>query len=432
MKYFKLAYNIFANKLLLNILAIVEIAAILVLTNTVVATHNSKKMLYAPYEELLSQKGVAFSVYGPEDIYLLSDEEIIKILDSHNGNMDYGELMEVFKKNLKGDVDITYTYRALIEGGDAPRVLIKLPHSEISRGFGLYYIDHDIFSKMRMPLQAGRWPSSEKTKNDEIEIVISGGTDAQLNQVYNTERGKMKVVGILTESTYIPPADRNYGNMDHPLSLFDLYQSYDPSVATTLPFALTDQNLLNPDDEIVFIPEGLWFISFGQSLSDEDFQSNIEYLSKYGTISGIDKPDTFSSIDAQSQQDMRDVYLRMLPIVLAAAIVVMSGLIGSIAIAAIRQKKNFSIYFLCGCRWKDCTKIMLAYLSILFALAAVLTVLAIVVMKFMNMDALIGSVYGWNNVLFTVLEIAVMYLLAMILPHRIIKSSSPVESLKSA
>ena len=62
--------------------------------------------------------------------------------------------------------------------------------------------------------------------------------------------------------------------------------------------------------------------------------------------------------------------------------------------------------------------------------AAVLTVLCIAVMKIINMDYLIGSVYEMNNLVISIMEIAVMYLLAIILPHNIIKTTSPVETIK--
>ena len=46
------------------------------------------------------------------------------------------------------------------------------------------------------------------------------------------------------------------------------------------------------------------------------------------------------------------------------------------------------------------------------------------------MDSLIGSVYDWNNLIISISEIVVMYLLAIILPYNIIKSESPVETIK--
>ena len=51
-------------------------------------------------------------------------------------------------------------------------------------------------------------------------------------------------------------------------------------------------------------------------------------------------------------------------------------------------------------------------------------------MKIINMDYLIGSVYEMNNLAISIAEIAVMYLLAIILPHNIIKTTSPVETIK--
>ena len=69
MRYFKLAYDIFINKFLFNLLVILEIAAMLILTNTVIATYNSKKMLYEPYKEMLSHNGVVFINAGFEEGY---------------------------------------------------------------------------------------------------------------------------------------------------------------------------------------------------------------------------------------------------------------------------------------------------------------------------------------------------------------------------
>ena len=54
----------------------------------------------------------------------------------------------------------------------------------------------------------------------------------------------------------------------------------------------------------------------------------------------------------------------------------------------------------------------------------------ILVMKFLNMDGLIGTVYDWNNLTISFAEVAVMYILAVILPHNIIKTASPIEAVK--
>ena len=423
MRYFKLAYDIFINKFLFNLLVILEIAAMLILTNTVIATYNSKKMLYEPYKEMLSHNGVVFMNAGFEEGYYDDKKEIQEIYDKYN-YLSYPAIIEMFKEHLRGNTEIVYTISRGLrsdEGG-----LISMLEGYDTDVVNALYIDHSIFEKLRMPLASGRWASSEKNENGEIEIVISGGTNAVLDKVYDTPLGKMKVVGILTDNTYVPPSEFPESINDK-LSIFNYYKPFDCNVSTRPPFALADMNLFS-DTANQF--SSAWFISYEDGLSDEDIAYNTNYLKQFGQVRDVYGEENFSTLSEQSEKYLNDIYTRMLPIVIAAAVVILAGLIGSVAISTIKQIKNFGIFFLCGCRWKDCTRIIVAYLTILFSVAAVLTVLCIAVMKIINMDYLIGSVYEMNNLVISIMEIAVMYLLAIILPHNIIKTTSPVETIK--
>ena len=108
MRYFKLAYDIFINKFLFNLLVILEIAAMLILTNTVIATYNSKKMLYEPYKEMLSHNGVVFINAGFEEGYYDDKKEIQEIYDKYN-YLSYPAIIEMFKEHLRGNTEIVYT-----------------------------------------------------------------------------------------------------------------------------------------------------------------------------------------------------------------------------------------------------------------------------------------------------------------------------------
>ena len=425
MRYFKLAYDIFINKFLFNLLVILEIAAMLILTNTVIATYNSKKMLYEPYKEMLSHNGVVFINAGFEEGYYDDKKEIQEIYDKYN-YLSYPAIIEMFKEHLRGNTEIVYTISRGLrsdEGG-----LISMLEGYDTDVVNALYIDHSIFEKLRMPLASGRWASSEKNENGEIEIVISGGTNAVLDKVYDTPLGKMKVVGILTDNTYVPPSEFPESINDK-LSIFNYYKPFDCNVSTRPPFALVDMNLFSNTAEYTRF-SSTWFISYENGLSEEDIAYNTNYLKQFGQVRDVYGEENFSTLSEQSEKYLNDIYTRMLPIVIAAAVVILAGLIGSVAISTIKQIKNFGIFFLCGCRWKDCTRIIIAYLTILFSVAAVLTVLCIAVMKIINMDYLIGSVYEMNNLAISIAEIAVMYLLAIILPHNIIKTTSPVETIK--
>lgn len=429
MKYFKLAYDVFVSKLLYNILIILEIVALLVLTNTVVASYNSKKMLLVPYEELLTHKGLVAIMKDSPEFCFSDNEELQKNIEKHKGSVDYHELIEQFKREMTGVSDIIYSESRMIDTDDgAPSSLLYI--DTVGRGINIQYVNHDIFCKLQLPLAAGRWPSSQLTKNGEIEIVLTGGTNAELDKVYETPYGKLKVVGFLTDTTYLPPGNNYPKNLTRRLSLFDLYGTFDTNLTINgLPTALADQQLFDHPD--YFQPDLVWFIRFDDSTSDEDMDKNAEYLKQFSEVRTKFGKENFQTLAERSQQDLNDIYLRMLPIVLAAAVVVMAGIIGSVAMTAVRQKRNFGIYYLCGCQWKDCAKIITAFLTILFVFAAVLTAAAIGVMKWMNMDALIGSVYGWNNLLISMAELVLMYVLAALFPHHFIRSSSPVETIKN-
>lgn len=423
-RYFKLAYDIIINNILFNLLIILEVTGMLVLTNTVIASYNSKQMLYLPYKDILHEKGVVFAAYGHEILEFSENKDVQAICEHHKGNIDYRELTDLLLNNLNGDVTIRYTLSDAIENDK----LRSLMSGDQANMIILYSIDHDIFEKFRIPLSEGRWASSEKNDAGETEAVISYGTNADLNKVYDTKYGKIKIVGILTQSTYIPPGQFTVDDQTEMRSIFDYYQSFDSTISLHAPFILMDQS--NYPADMYFEPDSIWFISYGENISENEINANNEYLKQFGEIRSKYGDESFQTVNEKSIQAINDTYLRMLPIILSAAVVVLAGLIGSVAIATIRQKRNFGIFFLCGCQHKDCTKIIFAYLSILFTASAFLTVMIILVMKFLNMDGLIGTVYDWNNLTISFAEVAVMYILAVILPHNIIKTESPIEAVK--
>ena len=75
-RYFKLAYDIIINNILFNLLIILEVTGMLVLTNTVIASYNSKQMLYLPYKDILHEKGVVFAAYGHEILEFSENKDV--------------------------------------------------------------------------------------------------------------------------------------------------------------------------------------------------------------------------------------------------------------------------------------------------------------------------------------------------------------------
>ena len=62
MKYIRLALGMMKKRWLFTVIIIIETAVLLVLTNIMIATANSKYMLYEPYKNLLTENGIVLDV----------------------------------------------------------------------------------------------------------------------------------------------------------------------------------------------------------------------------------------------------------------------------------------------------------------------------------------------------------------------------------
>ena len=62
MKYIHLALGMMKKRWLFTVIIVLEIAVLLILTNIMIATANSKYMLYEPYKNLLTENGIVLDV----------------------------------------------------------------------------------------------------------------------------------------------------------------------------------------------------------------------------------------------------------------------------------------------------------------------------------------------------------------------------------
>ena len=429
MKYFKIAYDMLINKFVLTLIITIEMAVFLILCNTVAGTYNSKNMLYEPYKDILkNNSGVVFMLDGTLNHDECDNAEIEKL--RHDGYLDNEDVIDYLEKNLEGDAKIYYNSQLEFWEDDhmAPHSSLPMDEGEL---VDYILLDDEIFKKYRLPLAEGRWASSEKNSAGETEVVVSGGTDTKLNELYVTPAGKFRVVGILTDNTYEPPGSGYLSDDNNKEGLFSFYEAFDANVSMAGPFIIADRKLVDYKEDnykkFNCTTEPVWFVSYGSGLDEESIKRNNDLLK---TIGYFDDDKDFSTLSEDTENTINNIYIGMLPMIIAAAVVILSGLIGSAAMTAIRQMKTFGIFFLCGCRWRDCIKIISASLVIILGMSVVLAVLGIYGMWAMNFEYLIGLSFGWNNFVISVVILAVMYLLSIILPHNIIKSSSPVETIK--
>ncbi len=424
MKYFKLAYNMIIHHLPLYLPLIAELTVVLILLNTFIGVYNDQASLYKPFEDFIKSDGVLYEF--PMD-YTGYDDDGVFITPN------YAE--KYFLENLRGEPRIME--RKQVSFDDNGECLPKSDFFYDERTT-LYLADKEIIEKLRLPLAKGRWCSASKDAEGNYEAVVTADANTSVGSVYHTALGNIRVVGILTDSTYKLPGDGFKTPEDGSWSIFDLYGNYDKKVDISGSYMMIcGDEIPEKGDGYYTIDSELMFISYGQGLSDEDirYNNNIidsllelpEAVRKSNTISIITD---FKGLRIGTEKDINGLFLRLLPMSVVVILVAACALTGSVAVVTLRSRKIFSILHLCGSRSSDCIRIIAANLCIVLGITLILSACAIGVMSAMNIHYYIGASFGIGNILLTLAVVVMLFSLSMIMPIRIIKSKSPAEIIR--
>ena len=424
MKYFKLAHDMISHHLLIYLFLIAELTVVLVLLNTFIGVYNNQTALYKPYEDFIKCDGVLYEF--PMD-YTGYDDNGIFITPN------YAE--KYFLENLRGEPRIMVRKQvSFTDNGEC------LPESNFfyDNRTTLYLEDKEIIEKLRLPLAKGRWCSSSKDADGNYEAVVTADTNTSIGSVYHTALGNIRVVGILTDSTYKLPGDGFETPEEEAWSIFDFYGNYDKKVDVSGSYMIICGDEIPEKGEGYYtINSELMFISYGNNLSDEDIRYNNsiidsllelpEVIRKSNTVSIITD---FKGLRLGTEKDINGLFLRLLPLSVVVILVAACGLTGSVAVVTLRSRKTFSILHLCGSSSSDCVRIIAANLFIVLGITIILSSFVIGIMTTMNIHYYIGASFGIENILLTLAIIVMLFSLSIIMPIRIIKSKTPVEIIR--
>ena len=396
MKYLKFGFYSVVKKPLFNILIIIEVAAILVLGNMVISVFNSRAVLYEPYEDILSQDGYVFQS---------------RLSRSYDPEMKFEKLCN----SLKGDVTVIKTYQ----------LFLQLDKNDMLSNANVYSVDENIYSKYNLPLLCGRWASTKKNSNGEIEAVITGGKTAEeskypLDAVFDTEIGKIRIVGIIAANTYAPFV--SMGTDSQLLNILNFYQVADETDQTALFVSSSaDEALRNPCDMGV----SKAFMYYNSEPTKEIRERNEQIL-----MGGTRHLSELSVYRDNSIECLIEQYKKLLPILLCVFAIVLAELICSVAMNTKSQMRNYGIYFLCGCRWKGCLKISLAYSAILLTGGMIIGTAAFLIFQNTEYASLFEQNLAMDNIYITLAIFAVMLIISLVIPFFMVRGTSPVETIK--
>lgn len=400
MKYLRYGCLSMTKNMLFTVIMVLEIVAMLVSTNLMIANINSREVLKKPYEDILTQNSYICNCMPNND----NEEEYYK----------FYSLFDKFKS-----AKVTYLDRS--------------------------YIDDDVFFKMALPLKSGSWPKKARDDLGRPYVVITPDYCKNAGDIIDIpEVGEAVVAGVLTDITYLPnvPADIDcvtdlYQPVDFTESLSNIENGTVSMLTHQYQTALMASSCdKNGDYGFVCI------LTYNDDISDEDIAYNKKVMQEikdfkfsldeeYDDVTHRYEFKSLSQAKENTDNYVAEIYNQLIPIMLVVFAIVLIGLIGSVAINTAAQIKNYGVYFLCGSKWSDCLKISFANILIILLFSCGLSAALLSVGQSMNLDFLIGRAYGWNNLFISAAMVLGMIVLALIIPFFIIRFTSPVEVIRN-
>jgi hypothetical protein len=403
MKFLDLGFRIFCRNTVLNLILVCQLAASLVLVNITLGQLNGQRLTLTFFESIAGEKG-AYFMPSIEDYLSLQ-------VDALDTPERYSILEEL--SGVKA-VSACYQFTFYREG-------------EIFEAFAY---DSYMSEKIRLPLLKGVWFTEFPAEEGVVPVVVGsedhgfiyGQTipvnirDADTQAALN-----LKVVGVLRQPLYA----LGYSRGGTTITGNDIFERYDENYRGG-PLIIFSREALAEYRDCYFSKHVNRLVFFDENIGSEEYLRNLELMSTRGFVQTIDE------MYALGRKEIGDNIKSMLPFIICTFSIAAVGLASLTILNAIRQRKIFAIYYLCGSKWKDCFKILAGYLLTVIILS--LSLLAFVY----GMALLTGNFYrrglfiyiSFNNLLATLGLCLVVIILSLVIPYLILKNTYPAEILR--
>lgn len=406
MKYLHYGFLSIIKKPLFNLLIIIELAGIFIVGNLAIAASNSRMVYYEPFSEIIHSSGYIVEPGGAFFTEYDRNKTVKKTYDSLE------KVKVITNYNCSKLSNLKKFYK------------ISDPREFYSKT--IYAFDNSIYSKFNLPLASGRWASCTKNSKGQVEAVVLVNSDTvELGDVvpfYNTEDEKafdIVIVGIIENNDLVPdvifPMNEDFGIDRH----YNTQMSSGDSmyfVASGADESLTDEGEMGHSCSYMIYTEA----------PDEKVEK--ENLEKLKTLDCMTLK--LSTLRENSDKYLFEQFIKIMPVLLGVFLIVLVELICSVTMNTRNQMRNYGIYYLCGCRWKDIVKISAANSAIILSFGAIIGAVGVVLFEFTPYASLFEQNLDFNNIYLTLLIVLIMLIMSLIIPAFMLKRTQPVEIIK--
>ena len=268
-------------------------------------------------------------------------------------------------------------------------------------------------------IKYGNWLNKSDTRSDEIAAVVTYNTKYKVGDLVeftdSVNHYNFRIIGMLDKTAQTINTNGD-SKSNYYYTFKDIYQT-----KNLLEFYVNYEDVKNA--EISQEPIGALFVVYEKGLNDEEKLELNRKLYQFGALMDL------SELNQNSIEYLKSDITLILPISLCILILT---IINSVAVNAIQTKTNlkaYSIFFICGAKWK--VGIIISLLNGLFTWLFGVVLSGILAFIFTNMNGSSQYIISFNlpEIIMCVLMGLLNIIVSIILPILIISKQNPRELL---
>lgn len=415
----KTAWNDFRKNSIVNIFIILQVAVSLIITAVMISAISVRSQYYTPFRDILTSNGI-FIKFSSSPNYDSSQMNIYDYLDNDDILQECPDADHIYAcHSMFGSIDSFHN----------------------GESFTLQSYDDEFIKRYQPELTDGRWLTSDIESN-QIEIVVSEndygvkvGDVLSLTGINypNSTSFTGKVVGIFQDdSKIIGGGLYDYGNSD--MNFNSIYYPFNHTIENQI-FVLASysaiQNITNHfvllfDTDYVVQPIiSSVILTYPDNVSKEQIEADKEKLLQYGWANAI-------SLDELNQNSIAYLLEKaeiFLPIIIILFILASVSSISSSALIVRKNLKNYSLYYISGLQWKNCSLVNLLHSIISLTIAVVVGFAVLFILPHTRLNDIVKIIWSPYIIGVFVVLIILQLLISMIMPLIIIGKNTPKQIL---
>lgn len=410
----------FVRNIKFNIFIIIQLAFVFAMIVFAVSSVLQNLRYYIPLSDYLSKDGAY--IFVNKTVADLGKDK--KVLSSYSEYFDDA----LFTGQVLLEKELTEEEIAKSQSGD----FVGAENPYDANAYSYYKNVADLYTPIMV---GGDWLSEVDKYSGEDDVLHAVITEndygLKVGDVYTqslpiVDRGfknvKIKIIGVMKSGT------RSFGMItryrsDVVLDAKEMFKSYDVN-QEGVPLVLFSAEELDKINCLQSVLGGM-MVKFKDGLSDE------EYINAVNSTYSLGTSVEFKEIRENSLKEIKNQMTVLAPIIGGIILLVIVSVLSMSAVNTNKQLRNYGIYYLCGCRWRQCAMINTLSIFISEAAAAVLAFLALRIAQLTGLLNNTVVAFGKWQLLGCLCIAVITLIVALIMPALIIGKSTPREIIKA-